>query len=129
MNGKSIYIVVTIVVAALGLGITAYLAMATGHVTVSTEKISLSQSSYSIKMNASSVYTKNITVSTSSDNVNVEIKVLPGDYSTAKAWGDDFVAFASPSKVKLSKGNNAEITIIHYAEKEGNYLVKVIAES
>jgi len=126
-NTRGAYIAIALIAMA-GLGITAYLAIATGNIPVSSEKISFSQSSYTLKMNASSVYTKNITLSTtSSDPITVEIKVLPADYSTARSWGTEFIAFASPSEVEVSLNNSAKITIVHYAEEEGNYRVKIIA--
>lgn len=113
----------------IGAGVTAaYWAASTGDIDVFGEKIEFSQSEYDLKMNASSVKTKNITVSTTSPSpIRVEIKVLPGDYSTAKDWGTKFVAFASPEKVRISESNSAEVTIIHYSEASGNYRVKIIA--
>ena len=127
MNFRWAYIAICLIAMA-GLGIAAYWAVVTGSVVVSGEKVVLSPSSYTIKMNTSSVYTKNVTVSTtSSDPITVEIKVLPADYSTASDWGTDFVAFASPSEVEVSLGNSTKVTIVHYAENEGSYKVKVIA--
>jgi hypothetical protein len=102
--------------------------MSTVSVKVFEKELSISPSSYTVKMNASSIYTKNVTVSTTkTTDVTVEIKVLPGDYSTAESWGTDFIAFADPSKVTVSLGNDSKVTIIHYGEKTGNYKVKVIA--
>jgi len=111
-----------------GIGISAYWATASGIVQVFGEKISLSQSSYTVKMNESSVNTRNITVSTTSeDEIDVEIKVLPADYSTAEDWGTEFVAFAIPEEVRINESNSATVTIIHYSEASGNYRVKIIA--
>ncbi len=111
-----------------GLGVASYWARMNVDVTVFGSEVKLSPSKYSVKMNASSVYTRNITVSTNSDKeITVTIKVLPGDYKTADIWGSDFIAFASPSEVTVSSGKSAKVTIIHYSEREGNYKVKVIA--
>ena len=50
---------------------------------------------YSVDMNKSSIYVKEITVKTTSDeDIDVEIKVLPGDEDTAKKWGEDFIALS-----------------------------------
>jgi len=112
----------------IGAGVSAYWAAVSGDIQVFGEEIAFSQSTYTLKMNASSVYTKNITVSTTSpEEIEVEIKVLPGDYSTAEDWGTRFVAFASPEEVTISESNSAKVTIIHYSEDDGNYRVKVIA--
>ncbi len=117
-----------IAVAMLGLGATAYLAMSKEKAIVFSEEVGISPSSYSIKMNASSVYTRNITVSTNdAREITVRIKVMPGNYETSDSWGDGFFAFASPSEVKVSKGKPAKVSIIHYAEKPGSYEVKIVA--
>ena len=118
----------TLILAVAGLGVTAYWAVKNEVIPVYPEKVKLSWTGGSVKMNASSVCTRNITVNTSSaETITVRIKVLPGDYSTAKVWGEDFIAFADPSEVDVSVGNDARVTIIHYAEEEGTYKVKVIA--
>lgn len=120
--------ILVMVIALCGVGVTAYLANSKGHATVFGEMIVISPSSYTVKMNASSVCTKNVSLSTTSDDsVTVAIKVLPGDYVTSKAWGSDFIAYASPSKVTLNSNHPAKVTIIHYGEKPGSYEVKIIA--
>jgi len=117
-----------LLLALLGLGVTAYLAKTNGHATVFAEEVEISPSTYTIKMNASSIYTRNVTVSTNDGNeITVTLRVLPGNYATAKAWGEDFYAFASPSEVKISKGHPAKITIVHYAGSVGDYEVKIVA--
>ncbi len=112
----------------IGVGLTSYWALSNGNATVYGKVMEISPSTYSIKMNASSVYTKNVTISTNSkEEIAVEIKVLPGDYTTSKAWGSDFIAYASPSKVTLDSDHPAKVSIIHYGEKAGSYKVKIIA--
>jgi hypothetical protein len=124
---KRLYSLV-LLVAIAGVGITAYWASAFGTIKVFEDEMIISPSIYSIEMNASSIYTKNITVSTSnSEVIEIKIKVLPADYSTAKAWGTDFIAFAEPSEVEVSSSANAKVTIIHFSERAGNFKVRVIA--
>ncbi len=126
MVSRVVYLV-AVFLALLGLGVTSYWAKTHGGITVFESEIKINPSKYSVKMNASSVYTKNITVSTTSkDDITVAIKVLPGDYKTADVWGSDFMAFASPSEVTINSNHPAKITIIHYSEREGTYEVKVI---
>jgi len=122
------FLIGVFLLALMGLGVTAYWAKTKGKATVFAEEVEISPSSYTIKMNASSVYTKNVTVSTNDgDEITVTLKVLPGNYVTAKNWGDGFYAFASPSEVKISKDHPAKVTIVHYGEKPGDYEVKVVA--
>ena len=117
-----------LIAAFIGIAITAYWSTAHGVVEVFGEEISISPGTYTIRMNESSVYTKNITVSTySKDEIEVEIKVLPADYSTAEEWGTDFIAYASPEEVTVDSSNSAKVTILHYCENAGSYRVKVIA--
>ncbi len=111
-----------------GLGLTSYWALSNGSATVYGKAMEISPSTYSVKMNASSVYTKNVTISTNSkEEITVEVKVLPGDYTTSKAWGSDFIAYASPSKVTVDSNHPAKVSIIHYGEEKGTYRVKIIA--
>jgi len=115
-----------------GLGATyAYLAMTTGTITIRSEKIELNPKTYSVDMNESSIYVKEMTVKTTSDeDITVEIKVLPGDGDTAKKWGEDFIAFAEPSTVKVNATKSKKVEIIHYCEDGetgGTYKVRVIA--
>ena len=119
-------------VAGLGVSVYAYLAMTTGTITTHSEKIGLSPETYSVDMNKSSIYVKEITVKTTSDeDVDVEIKVLPGDEDTAKKWGEDFIAFAEPSTVTVNTTKSKKVEIIHYCDEVGGtvgtYKVKVIA--
>ena len=127
VSRKFVYTVV-VALALFGLGVTSYWASTHGGITVFESEIKINPSKYSVKMNASSVYTRNITVSTTSkDDITLAIKVLPGDYKTAGVWGTDFVAFANPSEVTVNSNNSAKVTIIHYSDREGSYEVKVIA--
>lgn len=117
-----------LLIALAGLGITAYWATASGTVSVYDEEIKISPGSYTVEMNQSSIFTKNLTVSTTRDEeTDVIIKVLPADYETSSEWGNDFIAFASPSEVTINSSNNAKVTIVHYSEDKGNYKVKTIA--
>ncbi len=112
----------------IGVGLTGYWALSNGKATVYGKAMEISPSTYSVKMNASSVYTKNVTISTNSkEEITIEVRVLPGDYATSKAWGSDFIAYASPSRVTLDSDHPAKVTIIHYGEKAGSYEVKIIA--
>ena len=105
--------------------------MTTGTITTHSEKIDLSPETYSVDMNKSSIYVKEITVKTTSDeDIDVEIKVLPGDEDTAKKWGEDFIAFAEPSTVTVNATKSKKVEIIHYCEDGetgGTYKVRVIA--
>jgi len=119
-------------VAGLGVSVYAYLAMTTGTITAHSERIDLSPSTYSVDMNESSIYVKEITVKTTSDeDIDVEIKVLPGDEDTAKKWGEDFIAFAEPSTVTVNATKSKKVEIIHYCDEDGGtdetYKVRVIA--
>ena len=125
---KKVLLLAMLLLTVAGLGVSAYLAMTTGTITVHSERIELSPETYSVDMNESSIYVKKITVETTSDdNVTVEIKVLPGDGDTAKKWGEDFIAFAEPSTVTVNATKNKKVEIIHYCEDDGTYKVKVIA--
>jgi|Deesub1362A_J573_1020465.scaffolds.fasta_scaffold00701_16 hypothetical protein len=117
-----------LIAAFIGIAITAYWATASGGLEVFGEEIRISPGTYTARMNESSIYTKNITVSTSSkDEIDVEIKVLPADYSTADEWGTNFIAFASPDEVTVDDSNSAKVTILHYCENAGSYRVKIVA--
>ena len=130
--GRKVLLLAMLLLTVAGLGVSAYLAMTTGTITVHSERIELSPETYSVDMNKSSIYVKKITVETTSDdNVTVEIKVLPGDGDTAKKWGKYFIAFAEPSTVTVNATKSKKVEIIHYCDKDGGtvgtYKVKVIA--
>ena len=130
--GRKVLLLAMLLLSVAGLGATyAYLAMTTGTITTHSEKIDLSPETYSVDMNKSSIYVKEITVKTTSDeDIDVEIKVLPGDEDTAKKWGEDFIAFAEPSTVTVNATKSKKVEIIHYCEDGetgGTYKVRVIA--
>ena len=129
---KKVMLLAMLLLTVAGLGATyAYLAMTTGTITIRSEKIELNPKTYSVDMNESSIYVKEMTVKTTSDeDITVEIKVLPGDGDTAKKWGEDFIAFAEPSTVKVNATKSKKVEIIHYCEDGetgGTYKVRVIA--
>jgi len=122
------YIYGMLLITLAGIGITAYWATASGTVSVYEGEVTITPKSYTLKMNESSIYTKNLTVITTSDeDIDVTIKVLPADYATSSEWGDDFIAFASPSEITINSSNSGKVTIVHYSEDTGNYKVKTIA--
>lgn len=124
---KKLYTLI-VLVASVGIGITAYWASTSGSIEVSDEKITISPASYTIKMNASSVYTKDITIGTpSTSDIDIDIKVLPADDLTVDKWGTKFIAFAEQSDVTINSSSSAKVTVIHFSEETGNYKVKIIA--
>ena len=129
--GRKVLLLAMLLLTVAGLGASAWLAMTVGTITIHSEKIDLSPATYSVDMNKSSIYVKEITVKTTSDeDVEVEIKVLPGDGDTAKKWGEDFIAFAEPSTVTVNATKSKKVRIIHYCEDGetgGTYKVRVIA--
>ena len=128
MNPKKAVLIVFLLTAVAGLGLSAYTAMSNVKVSVAGEKINISPSTATIKLTAGGYATKNFTIkSSSTSGINVKVKVIPADSNTVKAWGDEFVAVVSPDKVKVSSGHPAKVTLIAHSEKSGNYRVKLIA--
>ena len=128
MNPKKAVLIVFLLTAVAGLGLSAYTAMSNVKVSVTDEKIDLSPSTTTIKLKAGGYVTKNFTIkSSSTSGINVKVKVIPADSNTVKAWGGEFVAVVSPVKVKVSSGHPAKVTLIAHSEKSGNYRVKLIA--
>ena len=132
--GRKVLLLAMLLLSVAGLGASAYLVMSTGTIEVDEDKIELRPSSYDVKMDYitnSSIYTQNVTLNTTSGSyIDLEIKVLPGDEKTAKAWGKDFFAYAEPSIIEnIKRGKDKNVTIIHWCKDsaEGDYKVRVIA--
>ena len=132
---RKVLLLAMVLLTVAGLGASAYLVMSTGTIEVKDKnKIELRPSSYEVEMDYitnSSIYTQNVTLNTTSkSNIDLEIKVLPGDEKTARAWGKEFFAYAEPSIIEnIKKGKDKNVTIIHWCDDsaEGDYKVRVIA--
>ena len=128
MNPKKAVLIVFLLTAIAGLGLSAYTAMSNVKVSVTGEKMNISPSTTTLSVTAGSYVTKSFTIeSSSTTSINVKLKVIPADSNTVNAWGDEFVAVVSPEKVSVSSSHPAKVTLIAHSEKSGNYRVKLIA--
>ena len=132
--GRKVLLLAMLLLTVAGLGVSAYLVMSTGTIKVDKDRIELRPSSYELKtdyITNSSIYTQNVTLNTTSkSNIDLEIRVLPGDERTAEAWGKEFFAYAEPSIIEnIKKGKDKNVTIIHWCDDsaKGEYKVRVIA--
>lgn len=124
---KKLYCLI-LVAAIAGLGITTYWSLDSTDVVAHGAQLTVDSVRTTIDMNTSSFYTDNITLESTDEAKNVQIKVLPGNKDTANVWGEDFVAYPDRSEVDLTAANNysTEVTIIYNAIEEGSYRIKVV---
>jgi len=85
------------------------------------------KNSYTITMDASSIETKSITITSTLDKT-AYITALPGDETTLKEWGKDLIVYPSNESVTLTAGVGYKVTIFHYASEDlpaGEYHIRV----
>ncbi|UZE92324.1 MAG: hypothetical protein IB616_00395 [Methanosarcinales archaeon] len=85
------------------------------------------QDSYTITMDASSIETKSITITSTLDKT-AYITTLPGDETTLKEWGKDLIVYPNNESVTLTAGVGYRVTIFHYASEDlpaGEYHIRV----